>query len=110
MNWLDSACKAACWAAGGALAVLIGTACAAGTVFTLGGVAIPCAVALGIIGAAVGGAGASICSDLCDNAYAAPSAASAQADGGEPSADNAVATADGTPVTVPEGADENTNV
>lgn len=106
MNWLDSACKAACWAAGGALAVLIASACAAGTVFTLGGVAIPCAVALGVIGAAVGGAGASICSDLCDNAYAAPSNASAQT-GGEPTSDNAVATADGTPVPVPEGADEN---
>jgi len=67
MNWKKTACKAACWGLGGAVGVLIASACAAGSVFTLGGVAIPCAAALGALGAAVGGAGASICSDLCDN-------------------------------------------
>jgi hypothetical protein len=103
MNWKDTACKAACWAAGGALAVLITGACAVGEVFTLGGATIPCAIALGMIGAAVGGAGASVCSDLCDNSLSNSSASAAPAPG-QAAPQNGVADANGAPVEVPEGA------
>ncbi len=106
MNWKDTACKAACWAAGGAIAALISVACAAGTTFTLGGLAIPCtAVILAAAGAA--GAGASVCGDICDNALATPANQTSSAQSaGDPTPDNAVTTADGTPVPVPDSVPE----
>lgn len=60
------ACRAVCWAAGGAACGAISAACTAGTVATVGGLAIPCTAAI-IAGCAAAGAASSVCSDVvCD--------------------------------------------
>jgi hypothetical protein len=68
-DWKKSACHAACWAIGGGITAAVAAACAVGTTFTIGGLAIPCTAAVIATAAAAGGA-SSICSDLCDAALA----------------------------------------
>ena len=58
------ACLYACGAAATAGCVVISNMCVAGTVVTIGGVAIPCLVAIAAACGAVGGAGA-VCGAYC---------------------------------------------
>ena len=81
MNWKKTACHAACWSLGGGVVAAVGAVCGVGTVFTLGGVAIPCTAAIIAVAVAAGG-GAAVCSDLCDNYIEDPSAKTASSEDG----------------------------
>jgi RHS repeat-associated protein len=59
-----SLCRAACWAAGGAICAAVACGCAAGTTITVGGLAIPCTAVI-IASCSASAGGASICSDIC---------------------------------------------
>jgi hypothetical protein len=85
-DWRKAGCHAACWAAGGAITAIVALACAAGSVVTIGGLAIPCTYAI-VATAALAGAGSSLCADLCDHALAPaepPAAAPPGGAGGAP--------------------------
>jgi RHS repeat-associated protein len=59
-----SLCRAACWAAGGAICAAVACGCAVGSTVTVGGLAIPCTAV--IIASCAGAAGgSSICNDIC---------------------------------------------
>lgn len=64
IDWCLIACRAWCWLAGAILCSAIFIICAVETVITIGGIAIPCALAILVI---CGGcaAASSVCSDLC---------------------------------------------
>ncbi len=64
VNAAGAACRAACWTIAGAGCAAVGVACSGATVITVGGVSIPCTVAIVTACAAAGG-GASVCSDWC---------------------------------------------
>lgn len=70
-DWRKAACHAACWALGAGITAVVAVACGAGSVVTIGGLAIPCAYAV-VATAVAMGAGSSLCSDLCDHALAPP--------------------------------------
>lgn len=70
-DWRKAACHAACWGLGAGITALVAIACAAGSVVTIGGLAIPCSYAV-VATAVAAGAGSSLCSDLCDHALAPP--------------------------------------
>lgn len=63
-SFWGSACRSACWAAGGLGCAVVGALCAGVTVITIGGTSIPCSWAL-IAACTASGAGASICADMC---------------------------------------------
>jgi hypothetical protein len=67
-EWLGPACRAGCWTIAGAGCAAVGGLCAAGTAITVGGVAIPCWVAVATACGAAGG-GASLCSDWCTKRF-----------------------------------------
>jgi hypothetical protein len=83
MNWRRTACHAACWGLGGALAAIVAAACAVGSVVTIGGLAIPC-VYLVVGAGAAAGVSAAICSDACDQVIADNPRAAAEADPAAP--------------------------
>ena len=59
-----SYCRALCWGLGSAVCAAVGTSCVVGTVITVGGLAIPCTLAI-IASCAASGGAASLCSDAC---------------------------------------------
>lgn len=67
-SWKGVLCRAACWGAAGAGCAAVAGVCAWGTVFTVGGFAIPCAYAI-VAACGAAGAGASVCSDWCTDRY-----------------------------------------
>ncbi|WAS96578.1 hypothetical protein [Nannocystis punicea] len=67
-SWEGELCRAACWGAAAAGCAWVGTACAAGTVVTIGGFALPCVWAT-VAACGASGAGASVCSDWCTSTY-----------------------------------------
>ncbi|HKO49375.1 MAG TPA: hypothetical protein VJV79_16700 [Polyangiaceae bacterium] len=67
-SWKGVLCRAACWGAAAAGCAAVASVCAVGTVFTVGGFAIPCTVAV-IAACGASGAGASVCSDWCTRKY-----------------------------------------
>lgn len=62
------ACRAACWTLAGAECAAVGAACSGAAVITVGGVSIPCSIAV-ITACAAAGGGASVCSDWCTARY-----------------------------------------
>jgi hypothetical protein len=68
LGWKSWACRAACWGAAAAGCAAVGATCAAGTVITIGGFALPCTVAI-IAACGASGAGASVCSDWCTKKF-----------------------------------------
>jgi hypothetical protein len=67
-SWKGVLCRAACWGAAAAGCAAVAAACTVGTVFTVGGFAIPCTYAV-IAACGASGAGASVCSDWCTRRY-----------------------------------------
>jgi RHS repeat-associated protein len=63
-TWTGTICRAACWAAGGAICAAVSAGCTIGSVVTVGGLAIPC-TAVVIASCAAAGGGAQICSEVC---------------------------------------------
>jgi len=62
-TWCRVSCNAACWGVGGGICAAVACGCAAGTVVTIGGLAVPCtAVVIG--GCAAGGGASSLCADI----------------------------------------------
>ena len=68
LSWQGPACRAACWAIASAGCGAVGALCAGGSAITVGGVAVPCVVAVAAACGAAGG-GASLCSDWCTQRY-----------------------------------------
>lgn len=63
-TWKGVACRATCWGLGGAVCAAVACFCVAGSVITVGGLAVPCtAVIIGTC--ALAAAGSSVCNDIC---------------------------------------------
>jgi hypothetical protein len=67
-KWKGKACRAACWGLGGLGCAAISVACGGASAITVGGLAIPCVVAIPAVCTAAG-AGASVCSDWCTDEF-----------------------------------------
>jgi hypothetical protein len=67
-SWKGVLCRAACWGAAAAGCAAVAAVCTVGSVFSVGGFAIPCTYAV-IAACGASGAAASVCSDWCTRKY-----------------------------------------